>query len=206
MVLQPTLTGPTLDLRPTTPTDWPDLFAVASDPELWALHPANDRWQEPVFRRYFADAIASGGSLTIRERATGRVIGASRYRAYSRDTTRCEIGWTFLTRDHWGGATNRELKKLMLRHVFQYFETATFVVGPENHRSRRALEKIGAVLTDEIDTRAMAGGNVDHVVYEMTAGAPFLTDDHYASAKAGALATEALRSPTLRPSPEYRSG
>lgn len=175
--LQPLLIGETVELRPTDPGDWDDMFAVAADPEIWALHPARDRWREPVFRRYFADALASGGSLTIRERASGRVIGASRYRAHPDDPTRCEIGWTFLARDRWGGAINREVKTLMLRHILRHFRTATFVVGPDNHRSRRALEKIGARLTDEVDTREMADGPVDHVVYAMTAAAPFLRGD-----------------------------
>ena len=42
---------------------WEALFAVASDPQIWAGHPASDRWQEPVFRNYFAAAMASGGAL-----------------------------------------------------------------------------------------------------------------------------------------------
>jgi RimJ/RimL family protein N-acetyltransferase len=165
--LQPTLTGDTVELRPTRPEDWAELFAIASDREIWAVHPAHDRWQEPVFRRYFEDALASGGSLTIRERLSGRIIGASRYRPDPQAPTTCEIGWTFLARDHWGGGTNREIKALMIRHILQWFDTTAFMVGETNLRSRRAMEKIGGVLTDRTQITELADGPVVHVIYEI---------------------------------------
>jgi RimJ/RimL family protein N-acetyltransferase len=165
--LQPTLTGETLDLRPTRPEDWDGLFEAASDPAIWAVHPAHDRWQEPVFRNYFEDALRSQGSVTIRERATGRIIGASRYsREYAGDGE-VEVGWTFLVRDHWGGITNLELKRLMLDHAFRWFDPVIFAVGESNVRSRRALEKIGASLRGGVQHREMAGGIATHVICQI---------------------------------------
>jgi RimJ/RimL family protein N-acetyltransferase len=55
-----------------------------------------------------------------------------------------EIGWTFLERRFWGGSYNRELKKLMLDHAFNFVDHVVFVVGEKNLRSQKALEKIGA--------------------------------------------------------------
>ena len=167
--LQPTLTGETVELRPTVLGDWDAMFAVAADREIWAVHPAHDRWQEPVFRQYFADALASGGSLTIRECSTGRVIGASRYREDPAEPGKCEIGWTFLARDHWGGTTNREVKRLMIGHILQFYDAATFMIGEDNIRSRRAMEKIGGRLTDRRETRMLGGVERGHVVYEIDA-------------------------------------
>jgi N-acetyltransferase len=165
--LQPTLTGETIELRPTTPDDWQPLFAVASDPLIWTVHPAHDRWQEPVFRAYFDDALASRGSLTIRERNTGRVIGASRYSQAFVGPGEVEVGWTFLARDHWGGTTNRELKRLMLEHAFRWFDPVVFAVGKDNVRSRRAMEKIGGRLRTDVQHRLMAGRQETHVLYEI---------------------------------------
>ena len=54
-----------------------------------------------------------------------------------------EIGWTFLARSHWGGAHNRELKRLMLAHAFKFVDNVIFFVGANNLRSQRAVEKIG---------------------------------------------------------------
>ncbi len=107
MDLQPTLIGETVILRPTRPEDWEGMYAAASDPLVWELHPANDRWQEPVFRDYFADALACGGGLTILDKAIGAVIGASRYYGHDPERDEIEIGWTFLKRDYWGGTYNR---------------------------------------------------------------------------------------------------
>ena len=64
---QPTLTGPTLRLRPLRAEDWDALYAVASDPQIWALHPAHDRWQEPVFRVFFAEALDIPGHRAMRD-------------------------------------------------------------------------------------------------------------------------------------------
>jgi hypothetical protein len=76
---QPTLVGATVTLSPLRDDDWDALFAVAADPLIWEVHPAHDRWQEPVFRQFFANAMESGGCLVIRDKATGEVIGSSRY-------------------------------------------------------------------------------------------------------------------------------
>jgi RimJ/RimL family protein N-acetyltransferase len=145
---QPTLTGPTINLRGTTSDDRAELFAVASDPAIWELHPSRDRWQEPVFEEFFQDGLASGGMLTVRESSTGAVIGSSRFSTGFVQEGEVEIGWTFLSRTHWGGATNREMKHLMLTHAFASFPTVVFWVGRDNIRSRRAVEKIGGSLLD----------------------------------------------------------
>ncbi len=165
--LQPTLIGETIDLRPTVASDWHGLYAVAADPEIWAVHPAHDRWQEPVFRTFFDDALASRGALTVRDRASGTIIGSSRYSAERAQPGEIEIGWSFLARDYWGGATNAEMKRLMLDHAFQWFDPVIFVVGDTNIRSRKAMEKIGGVLTDRTEERVMAGETTRHVIYEV---------------------------------------
>ena len=143
--LQPVLRGELLWLRPLRADDWEALFAVASDPLIWEQHPESDRYKEDVFRRYFQGAMDSGGAFLIVDAADGRVVGSSRFAGYDERASEIEIGWTFMARSHWGGACNRELKQLMLRHAFQFVETVFFIVGPRNLRSQKALEKIGAV-------------------------------------------------------------
>ena len=166
---QPVLEGKHLLLRPLRPDDWAALFAAASDPLIWEVHPAHDRWQEPLFRAYFADALAQGGALVVIDRASGAMIGGSRMQAYDPENGgSVEIGWTFLARSHWGGATNRELKRLMLAHALGFVERVKFRVGEDNLRSRRAMEKIGGQLTDETTITERAGAGVVHVTYEIT--------------------------------------
>jgi RimJ/RimL family protein N-acetyltransferase len=40
------------------------------------------------------------------------------------------------------------MKRLMLDHAFRFVEQVVFHIGPENLRSRRAVEKLGAVLSE----------------------------------------------------------
>ncbi|SRR5579871_84911 len=143
--LQPTLTGELIQLRPLHSDDFDTLYAVASDPLIWEQHPAHDRYQPDVFRRFFDDALESGGAFIAIDRDTGRVIGSSRYYRYNEKLSEVEIGWTFLARSHWGGRYNGEMKQLMLDHAFQFVKSVFFIIGSNNLRSQKAVEKIGAV-------------------------------------------------------------
>ena len=157
---QPHLIGELLEVRPLRAGDLDALYAVASDPLLWEQHRESDRHREDVFRRFFDAQLASGGGLAVIDRSDGRVVGTSRYDRYDAERSEIEIGWTFLARTHWGGVANGELKRLMLAHAFGFVERVVFLVHPENVRSRRAVEKLGAVL---VETREAA------VVYELRA-------------------------------------
>jgi N-acetyltransferase len=163
--LQPFLQGELLVLRPLRPEDFADLYAVASDPLIWEQHPNQDRYQEEVFKGFFREALASGGALIALDAKDGRVIGSSRYHGYDEDNSEIEIGWTFLARSYWGGVYNKEMKQLMLRHAFRFVSRVIFVVGPRNLRSRKALEKIGAV---RVGSRKDGSGR-DSFVYQITA-------------------------------------
>ncbi|MBV8085918.1 MAG: GNAT family N-acetyltransferase [Chloroflexi bacterium] len=141
--LQPTLIGKLVHLRPLRQSDWNALFAVASDPLVWEQHPRPDRCTEPVFREFFDQALESGGALLATDAATGEVVGSSRFR-HDQERGEIEIGWTFLARSHWGGRYNAEMKRLMLRHAFQFVDCVVFYIGGRNVRSQKAVEKLGA--------------------------------------------------------------
>jgi RimJ/RimL family protein N-acetyltransferase len=165
---QPVLEGERLLLRPLASDDWDALFAVASDPAIWAVHPMHDRWQEPVFRDFFSDALAKGGALAVVEKASGEVVGSSRFQGYDpADGGTVEIGWTFLVRRLWGSGANAEMKRLMLAHALQFGERVSFRVGEDNVISRKAMARIGGRLTDRIDMTDTPNGPMRHVVYEI---------------------------------------
>lgn len=165
MILQPHLANAHISLRPLLPSDREPLFAVAADPLIWEQHPYNNRWQRAVFESFFDDAIASGGALTAQDPASGAVIGSSRFDTARAGANEIEIGWTFLARSHWGTLANPAMKALMLAHALQTFPCVIFIIGKNNHRSRRAIEKIGAVLTPRRDVLPAAGQPVSHVTY-----------------------------------------
>jgi RimJ/RimL family protein N-acetyltransferase len=161
--LQPTLAGATLLLRPLRSGDFEALYTVASDPLVWEQHPEPLRWQRPVFEGFFSAALASGGALVVTERDSGRIIGSSRYYEWNPPERSIAIGYTFLARSHFGGATNKEMKQLMLRHALRWARRVWFHVGKDNRRSRRALEKLGARLSHA--ARREANGVVQDYVY-----------------------------------------
>lgn len=168
---QPVLDGERLTLRPLAEGDWDALYAVASDRELWAGHPAHDRWQEPVFREYFGNALKNEGALVAVDKASDRIVGASQFYDYQEDEDgrgpSVEIGFTFLARSHWGGAYNREMKRLMLAHALSEVAYVRFRVGETNIRSRTAMERIGGRLTDRRQTEIKAGQPSTNVYYEI---------------------------------------
>jgi RimJ/RimL family protein N-acetyltransferase len=165
--LQPTLTGARVRIRPLKAGDWKALFAAASDPVIWGLHPARDRYTEPVFREFFDEALRSKAAFVFIDRATKEIIGSSRYHGFDPAQREIEIGWTFLTRPYWGGEYNREIKALMLDHAFGFADVVVFYVGETNLRSQRAMTKIGGVRREAMVSRTLHGTSYRHIVFEI---------------------------------------
>lgn len=165
---QPILHGERLWLRPLKRADWDALWAIAQDKQIWAMHPAHDRWQEPVFREFFDDALAQGGGMAVVDKASGAVIGTSRFQNYDAARDQVEIGWSFLDRPYWGLGYNSEFKRLMLAHALRHVGRVVFSVGADNQISRRAMANIGGRLTGETHQAMRSGVMVDHVTFEIT--------------------------------------
>ncbi len=165
--LQPTLENDLVRLRPLRAEDFEALFAVAADPLIWEQHPKKDRYRRAVFENYFKGALESGGAFCVRDVA-GRLIGSTRY--YDLDEGRggtvC-VGYTFIARSAWGGGFNRAMKALMLDHAFRFVDRVIFHVGEHNLRSRRAMEKLGAILAGELEVSYYGEQATRNVVYEI---------------------------------------
>lgn len=142
---QPALQGGTIALRPLISADLEPLFAAASDPAIWAGHPAKDRHRREFFTPYFAMLLERGGALGVTDHRTGQMIGCSRYYTAPDQPGTISIGFTFLDTDYWGGETNFELKHLMLDHAFGWFDAVWLHIDPTNIRSQKATQKLGAV-------------------------------------------------------------
>ena len=172
---QPVLKGDLVELRPLRSEDYDDLYAIAADPLIWEQHPVTNRHEQGSFQGFFREALASGGTLIAIDAKTQRVIGSSRFRGYNKEKSEVEIGWTFLARSHWGGICNGEMKQLMLQHAFRFVNCVVFLVGLQNLRSQRAVEKIGGV---RVGLRPDGGGR-DSYVYRITAS-PQAVESHSA--------------------------
>ncbi len=147
---QPTLTAAAVRLRPLQADDFDALYAAAADPLIWEQHPDPNRYQRTAFEeRFFHGAIASGGAFAVISN-TGEIVGSTRYYDVCPKTRAVAIGYTFLRRDQWGTGVNSQMKQLMLAHAFRWARVVWFHVGESNFRSRRAVEKLGAYIADNV--------------------------------------------------------
>lgn len=149
--LQPTLENDLIQIVPLTETDFEALFAVASDPLIWEQHPNKDRYQREVFQNFFKGAIESKGAFMVYEKATGKIVGSSRYYDFEEENNQVAVGYTFIAREFWGKGHNRALKTLMLDYAFQFVDKVILHIGATNFRSQKATEKLGAVKVGELE-------------------------------------------------------
>ena len=71
-------------------------------------------------------------------------------------------------RRFWGGSYNCELKSLMIEHAFRFVDRVVFVVGENNLRSQKALEKIGAKFVKRTERPARDGTVVPNLIFAIT--------------------------------------
>lgn len=164
--LQPLLRGPHLLLRPLRADDRDALWEVARDPLIWEQHPDKTRCEADGFARFFQNSLDSGSALVVVDSASARIIGSARYYDWNPAAREVAIGYTFLARSVWGGPVNGELKQLMLQHAARWADRVWFHVGKDNLRSRRAMEKIGAVAEFEAP-RPLNGEMIPFVYYRI---------------------------------------
>ena len=149
-----TLRGQHVELQPMS-TDHVDGLVAAYVPGTMDLMSRTDDVLEPLDRdhalRYVAEALDGQARdeylpFTVVDRATARVLGATRYGSIDLDVPRVEIGWTWYAPDVRGTAVNPECKLLLLRHAFEvlgcrvvHLKTSSF-----NVHSQAAIAKLGA--------------------------------------------------------------
>ncbi len=151
MIVQPvTLTGHYAQLEPMLPAHRGMLADVGLDEELWRWIPDPVHTREEMFA--YVDAAlaqqASGVSLpfTIFERASGKVIGSTRYANIERVHRRVEIGWTWVAPAWQRTPVNSECKYMLLRHAFETLGCIRVELKTDslNEKSRKAIARIGA--------------------------------------------------------------
>lgn len=152
-------------LIPLKQEDFQDLYSVASDPLIWEQHPNPDRFKRDVFLNYFQGAIQSSSAFLIKDAKTGQTIGCTRFYGFDPVDNSMHIGYTFFARSCWGKSYNRNTKKLMLEYAFTLVNTVIFHIGSANMRSRKAIEKLGAIFIEEKIIAYHAEASTPNCVY-----------------------------------------
>ncbi len=86
--------------------------------------------------------------LIIYDKRAECFAGSTRYMNIDQKNKVLEIGSTWIGREFQGTGLNTAVKHLMLKHAFGQmgFEKVEFRIDERNVRSRKAVEKLGAVL------------------------------------------------------------
>lgn len=154
-----------LKLLPLQNEHFEKLYAVASDPLIWEQHPQKDRYKKDIFKIFFQEAMHSTQAFLIIDKNLHEVVGSTRYYDYSKEENSIFIGYTFYAKKYWGTSVNRQVKKMMLDNIFDYVETVKFHAGKHNIRSRKALEKLGAILQKGLSGSQAASKSESKVEY-----------------------------------------
>ena len=167
-----TLEGHVVRLEPLTLDHVDALCAVGLDPSLWALTTIRVNDVDDM-RRYVESALAdqrAGTALPFAtiERATGTVVGTTRFGSAVHEHARVEIGWTWIAPPWQRTGVNTEAKYLMLRHAFEVMLTRRVELKTSalNARSRAAILRIGATEEGTLRKHMInADGSARHSVY-----------------------------------------
>lgn len=145
-----TLTGSAVTLEPLARGDAAALAEAAADGELWNITvttvPRPEAMAAWVDAALAARAARRELPFTIRDAATRRVLGSTRYRALALEHRRLEIGNTWLRASAQRTAANTECKRLLMGHAFEALgcNRVEFITDVLNERSRVAILRLGA--------------------------------------------------------------
>jgi N-acetyltransferase len=144
------LEGEHVRLEPLEMDHLDALWEVGREQALWRWIPFPVTSRDDL--RTYIDLAIEGRTARLTlpfvtvERATGRVIGSSRFGNIAAADYRAEIGWTWVGVPWQRSAANSEAKLLMLDHAFGtwHCHRVEFKTDSLNEQSREGLLGIGA--------------------------------------------------------------
>jgi RimJ/RimL family protein N-acetyltransferase len=173
-----TLEGRGVRLEPLAPSHANELAAAASDGKLWEL------WftsvPEPEQMAEYVDTALAGQrdghmlAWVVRELASGRIVGTTRYHDVVAEIDRVEIGYTWYARSVQRTHVNSACKLLLLEHAFDALGCQVVGLRTDNFNfaSQKAIAALGAkrdgVLRHHLQRRD--GSVRDSVMFSILAG------------------------------------
>ncbi|MGS2722755.1 GNAT family N-acetyltransferase [Porticoccus sp. GXU_MW_L64] len=172
------LSGNHITLEPMTVGHVAGLQQACTDGELWRL------WYTsvpaPETTKQYVDTALNGqqnGTMlpfVVRHKASGEVIGSTRFCNIDNVHHRVEIGYTWYAKSFQRSAVNSECKLLLLQHAFETLEVIAveFRTHWHNRASRAAIARLGAKQDGVLRNhqRCADGSYRDTVVFSITNG------------------------------------
>jgi RimJ/RimL family protein N-acetyltransferase len=147
-----TLTGKLVRLEPLRVEHAGELLEIAQDPDIWTYMPVDPSVSLAAMQRWLDGALRNQEAgidlpFIIRDRASGRALGSTRYLNITPHDRGLEIGSTWLCASARRTGVNTECKYLLLRHAFETLGAIRVQLKTDsrNLRSQRAIERIGGV-------------------------------------------------------------
>jgi RimJ/RimL family protein N-acetyltransferase len=136
------------------PEDITHLHKLAQDERIWEytktllVNESFDQQFETYINNALDDRFSVGQcSFVIRDAASDRILGMTRFYKVEPSHKRLSIGYTWYTPQVWGQVHNKECKLLLLQYAFEtlQYQRVEFEVAHQNVRSQKAVEKIGGI-------------------------------------------------------------
>ena len=144
------LVGRFVRLEPLSEVHREELIEAISDGELWNLFvtlvPRVEGVDEFIANAISAHDNGDGLAFATIDKASGRVVGSTRFMKANLPNKRLEIGFTFIAQSYQKTMINTEAKLLMLTHAFDVMalNRVEFITDYLNHTSRNAILRLGA--------------------------------------------------------------
>jgi N-acetyltransferase len=173
---QPVLEGRHVVLRPMVRGDGPAIVEAASDGKLWELFytvvPGPETIDSYLDRAEREQDWGRIMPFVVIDKASGEIVGATRYMRMNAPHRRLEIGTTFYASRVQRSPINSETKLLLLTHAFEAMDCVCvqFRTDHFNFASQRAIERLGAKRDGLIRNHQILDGRVrDTVLYSILA-------------------------------------
>lgn len=173
---QPVLEGSHVLLRPMVREDGPAIVNAASDGKLWELFytvvPGPDSIEAYLDRAEREQGWGRIMPFVVIDKASGELVGATRYMRMNAPHRRLEIGTTFYASRVQRTPINSDAKLLLLSHAFEAMDCVCvqFRTDHFNFASQRAIERLGAKRDGLIRNHQILDGRVrDTVLYSIIA-------------------------------------
>lgn len=145
-----TLSGSSIVIDPLSLEHLDGIIEAVKDGELWKLWytsvPAPETAEATIKTAIDLRENAGWMPFIIREKATDKIIGSTRYCNVDEVNQRLEIGYTWYSESYQRTSVNTECKYLLLTHAFEELDAIAveFRTHWHNQKSRAAIERLGA--------------------------------------------------------------
>lgn len=147
MLALPTLSSNGITLKPLTLSHATDLAEACQDGELWKINETSVPEPDKVIDYInTAASMADRQAFVVIDESTGKAIGSTSFHDILHFAKRLEIGYTWYAKSYWRTHVNTTCKLMLLTYIFEVLEYQTLGWRTDigNHRSQRAIERLGA--------------------------------------------------------------